>query len=206
MDLTIPSEQIQPEVPQNSKFSFIKSLKFWLLIILLALLIPTTGYFLSKNQATKQITTVQSSPTPDPTANWKTYANSKYGFSFKYPEGWKVHESPIFQVSGHDSFNLAVEAPQGIDFVTIYKNRVWGPTCIETENPSLYQVEMMGKSITVEKVRISKDSSCGGKDKEYALWAFFSIGNDKYMIDEPFKLRSSDQAFLEFIKSIISIQ
>lgn len=27
-------------------------------------------------------------PTPDPTANWKTYTNEKYHFEFKYPPNW----------------------------------------------------------------------------------------------------------------------
>lgn len=29
---------------------------------------------------------VEATPTPDPTANWKTYTNAKYGYSIKYPE------------------------------------------------------------------------------------------------------------------------
>lgn len=32
-------------------------------------------------------------PTPDLTANWKTYTNEKYGYSFKYPSDWKVEIS-----------------------------------------------------------------------------------------------------------------
>ncbi len=28
------------------------------------------------------------------TSNWKTYRNEEYGFSFKYPEGWVIKESP----------------------------------------------------------------------------------------------------------------
>jgi hypothetical protein len=31
-----------------------------------------------------------STPTPDPTANWKTYVNTKYNFSLKYPNEWRV--------------------------------------------------------------------------------------------------------------------
>ena len=27
------------------------------------------------------------------TADWKTYTNTKYGFSFKYPKDWYVHEN-----------------------------------------------------------------------------------------------------------------
>jgi len=38
-------------------------------------------------------TTPISSPTPDPTANWKTYTNQKYEFQIKYPEAVKIEES-----------------------------------------------------------------------------------------------------------------
>jgi len=29
-------------------------------------------------------------PTPDPTADWKTYTNTKYGYSIKYPSNWWI--------------------------------------------------------------------------------------------------------------------
>jgi hypothetical protein len=31
-----------------------------------------------------------STPTPDPTANWKTYVNTAYNYSLKYPPDWAV--------------------------------------------------------------------------------------------------------------------
>jgi hypothetical protein len=38
--------------------------------------------------------TVNLAPAPDPTADWKTYANRKYGISLKYPQNWQdVRES-----------------------------------------------------------------------------------------------------------------
>jgi len=36
--------------------------------------------------------TLTSAPTTDPTINWKTYANTKYEFSFKYPPNFFVDE------------------------------------------------------------------------------------------------------------------
>lgn len=35
-----------------------------------------------------------STPTPDPTAGWKTYTNKKYGYSISYPINWDVKEFP----------------------------------------------------------------------------------------------------------------
>jgi hypothetical protein len=36
-----------------------------------------------------------STPTPDPTANWKTYTDSKYGYSIKYPTQWDANLPPV---------------------------------------------------------------------------------------------------------------
>src|SRR5258708_996588 len=92
MDTTISPEQIQPEITQNSRFSFLKSAKVWPIIVLLALLIPTGAYFLGKSQSNKQTSTVQTSPTPtpDPTANWRTYLSTEY--QFKYPNNYYIYE------------------------------------------------------------------------------------------------------------------
>ena len=36
--------------------------------------------------------TPSATPTPDPTAEWKTYRNDEYGFEIKYPAEWLVRE------------------------------------------------------------------------------------------------------------------
>lgn len=40
---------------------------------------------------TKPVVTTQPA---DETANWQTYTNAKYGFSFKYPSNWQMKDSP----------------------------------------------------------------------------------------------------------------
>ncbi len=73
------------------------------LIVLSLLLLGTTGYLAYQNyQLRQQLAQVQTqpspsptsvptsspSPTPDPTADWETYRNEEYRFSFKYdPSG-----------------------------------------------------------------------------------------------------------------------
>ena len=52
-------------------------------------------YFLLKypNSQTLPITTVTPTPASNPTVNWQTFINNKYGFSFQYPNNWEVKPS-----------------------------------------------------------------------------------------------------------------
>ncbi|MEK7112845.1 MAG: hypothetical protein AAB875_06050 [Patescibacteria group bacterium] len=66
------------------------------MVALVLILIASTGYLAFQNyQLRKQISQLQISPvptstaTPDPTANWKTYINSEYKYSIKYPPDWQ---------------------------------------------------------------------------------------------------------------------
>lgn len=64
----------------------------WVLVIIAVILLTSSAFYLfvqSQKQPIepKTITVIPSpTPTPDPTANWKTYINSEYKFSIKYPE------------------------------------------------------------------------------------------------------------------------
>lgn len=40
--------------------------------------------------STNNFPTPVPAPTVDPTANWKTFTNDKFGYSFKYPSDWEV--------------------------------------------------------------------------------------------------------------------
>lgn len=122
-------EPIQPEIPQGSKFNFIKNIKLWQIAVLLILLIPTTAFFLGRNQI-KPTTIVQSSPTPtpDPTANWKIFKSALGGFNLKYPSDWITQG---FEGAEKESFS------ENSDIVRFYskapsKNAVNGDyVCVE---------------------------------------------------------------------------
>ena len=84
-----PSPQESAPVPPNKSISK-------LLISIVAIIIifvGVGGYFLATNKTKTQQAIITPTPLPteasakagDPTANWKTYTNSKYGFSFMYP-------------------------------------------------------------------------------------------------------------------------
>ena len=82
-----------------------------LVLISVLVLVGIVGgaYFLlpkTQTKTTQQIVppiTPQPTPTPNQTANWKTYTNTKYGYSIKYPNTWYV----IFPGNdGAESINL----------------------------------------------------------------------------------------------------
>ena len=77
--------------------------KYLAMVLFIAL--PFVGFFLgvryqemmdlAKNQEMGANFSILRSPTPiDETANWKTYINKKYEFSFKYSDKWGLESSP----------------------------------------------------------------------------------------------------------------
>lgn len=91
----------EPE-PKKDRGHLIKVL---VIVVLCAVLFGAIGYILGSKKTIKpeapvaetaiieasEVPVVNSpttSTTADVTANWKTYTNDTYGFSFKYPSGW----------------------------------------------------------------------------------------------------------------------
>ena len=106
----------------------------WLLIAIIILLLSVTGvlgykYYELKQQMDNQQTTpspspqlVVSSPSPitspstelDPMAGWKTYNNSRFNYSIKYPPEWNIDSS--------QAENYNQETGQSAE-LTIYKGK-----------------------------------------------------------------------------------
>jgi hypothetical protein len=51
--------------------------------------------FINPQPTSTPVAVVTPSPTPDPTANWKTYTNQKYFYSFKYPQSYTVGQNGV---------------------------------------------------------------------------------------------------------------
>lgn len=85
---------IVPQVPQEPE----KRINFFKILIVLIGILISLGLFLNaylmfskKETATKTSDiSVIPTPTPEPTADWKTYENIKAGISFKYPGDWEI--------------------------------------------------------------------------------------------------------------------
>lgn len=94
-----PENPVIPTPPLPKK----NNLVVILLSIFLFITLLISGYlFLQVQSFTKQLVQLQVQPTPTPlsteasaqegTTNWKTYSNTTYKFSFKYPDTWKYNE------------------------------------------------------------------------------------------------------------------
>ena len=106
--------------------------------ILVVTLIAGGAFYLGGQTTPKPVVTSSSQPSISPdvspaptdageTTNWKTYTNTKYGFSFKYPnsENWKFISLPT-PVTNEDN-----------TFVAECNNR-----CYDKENITAFQVSL----------------------------------------------------------------
>lgn len=107
---TVPP-QIPVNPPANQPVKTSSSSKPILIILFVVGLIALSSlgtYFIVKSQVKPQApasssspvssSSVQASPTPsviDETANWKTYTNTKYNYSFKYPQDWILQNKQL---------------------------------------------------------------------------------------------------------------
>ncbi len=73
---------------------------FTVVLIFIILIFAGLAYFtFSKNQIKTQASAViVNLPQADNTADWKTYANDKYGYSIKYPNNWYVFDKDPTEV------------------------------------------------------------------------------------------------------------
>ena len=59
-----------------------------ILAVLILGLVGLVAYLVLKQQTPSLYPSPTPTQTPDPIANWKTYNDSTYGFSIRYPPGW----------------------------------------------------------------------------------------------------------------------
>ncbi len=90
--ITPPTEPITPSIPVQSKNNWLILVIFLVVGILVGIggLLVYQKYFAVKPIAVASPTPVV---TADPTADWKTYTNTKYNYSFKYPENYSVGQN-----------------------------------------------------------------------------------------------------------------
>lgn len=153
----------QPITPVTPK----KYFPLWPLIILVFLLLGITAFLAYQNlQLQKQIVSFQTQPSPspestiDPTSNWKTYTNTKYGFSIKYPGNWSVKESLIAsdeKINGIKKYQTELESPLEENKVSLISINPEGGKNLNV-NPTMKYVETTVGGIKAKLYSFSHDT------------------------------------------------
>lgn len=95
---TIEQTPIMTNKPEPVKHKYLKG-KWLVFFLITSLLMITTSYFFFTNKPAvspeKYTTNIKPTISVDPTANWKTYTNNKFHYSFKYPNQWIVREESV---------------------------------------------------------------------------------------------------------------
>lgn len=107
-----PSQpEVVTEIPKKNPLVVI-------LLVILGLLVVAGAVYAAFEMGKKQISpnvvteptiipqTTEVSPAPDETANWQTYTNPVYHYSFKYPSTWKISFEDTYQYT-----NVTVKSP-----------------------------------------------------------------------------------------------
>ncbi|MEK7558940.1 MAG: PsbP-related protein [Patescibacteria group bacterium] len=101
---TVPPVQPASSVTPPSSKSFLSG-KLIILIVIFLIIFAGGGTYLALNFKSEPTPPFVGgspikSPESDPTATWKTYTNTTYGFSFKYPKAWYTQEVPGWSTPG----------------------------------------------------------------------------------------------------------
>lgn len=130
---------VSPEVPPIPLEKKPKLSQTILLVLLIIAFLGAIGFVSYQNyqlrnsiSESQDQNTPKVTPTPNPTTNWKTYTNEKYGFSFNYPQSWQMSgeinsgEGPQISFSnvseGH-SININVRKVTGFNYCYKYNER-----------------------------------------------------------------------------------
>jgi hypothetical protein len=151
--------------------------KIWIVVIVVVLLaggILAWQYFRAPEE---RIT--------DKTANWKTYRNEEYGYSIKYPSGWKIEigknqSYPIYadkiitfvDQNGKSTFNIVHPfSKSGFDFSGVIKSE---EILIPGSNEYLTK-EIMAPATLLKRTESEKENpQLATYDMVYAFWWLYN--------------------------------
>lgn len=124
--------------------------------------------------------------TTDVTADWKTYTNDTYGFSFKYPSAWNITtderstSEPVYDVIFDTGNSKVYNAASRQMWINIYKTSDAAPTTLAQEKATIQDnVDRGFRSATISDLKI------GGQDAvsyNYTDSKDQEIGNLQYSV------------------------
>ncbi|MBI2326205.1 hypothetical protein HYU91_02340 [Candidatus Collierbacteria bacterium] len=158
MDNPVSPTPIAPKPPISLNLAF-------LIITLISLLLST--FFIYQNwrlnQRLEALIRSQPTPTPlpaevstkegDPTANWKTYTNNKYQFSFKYPNNLKLLDPVGYEHTGYKNS-------------TDYQNSLSKTTAV-TDRLFEFNIDSFPKDTYPDKAKLTFDELIEDEVKVY---------------------------------------
>lgn len=153
-------------------------------LVLFMALVVFGGYLIYQNQ-NKSIPSQQakqSSPTPiDEIANWETYTNTEYRFSFKYPKGWNVNsENNTVKISNRNSSMRFQTSPYpSINFDKLYEK----PDGTIDQNPVFIRTKIKNLEIGGYKATMyTNESSAANQNKSFDISVYIVQGAPITMI------------------------
>lgn len=168
-----------------------------LIALLMFVTFPFIGFYLGmvyeqkvtpiiQEVAVNQPANLSPTPTPDPTANWKTYTNAKIGFQVKYPALWverdvvSSNDSNLVYLNSNESFGSGVEPLQYYVWISA-EDKLPNVSLIKEKigNYNAYKTSELPSRLGSLSVFITKD----GKK-------FISISITPYDLKQPFESQS----------------
>lgn len=132
--------------------------------------------------------TVNLTPAPDPTADWKTYANKRYSFSLKYPPDWQApressaekEENHLLKISFDEKAIVSESGVKGFDVFVYAAAKFPGPVGtdnlkkknenVPAENcPNLDDITLGEKAYQAKEVNVAPDNPCWEETFFYSL-------------------------------------
>lgn len=125
------------------------------------------------------------SPTPDPTADWKTYENKEYGFSFKYPSNWFLNYDIVSEypwpLNGPSDPKYDFQQIYNAISANVYPNQVWSEMTNSEFFNSLSQINL-DETGNIGKVKGKKIFT--GITQDNFTYEIFEIKDPE--MDEPY--------------------
>ncbi|MBI2443415.1 MAG: hypothetical protein HYV40_05945 [Candidatus Levybacteria bacterium] len=121
-----PLNTQQPSAQKAPKHGNKKVFVIGFIVILLILAILGGGYYLGVSKTSQPTSTpapiaVEPTPIPDPMADWKIYKNTKYSYSFNYPQKYKAYSGETDAVVGtEDAVLIDKEIQEGESYPIFY--------------------------------------------------------------------------------------
>lgn len=111
-------------------------IKPWLLIVLAVVVLAAIGFFVWNVQQNKKIATptlgASTTTSTISTADWKTYTNSTFSYSLKYPSDWTLVAGESASSYGNNS--ISITSPASAKKISDYQklgSKSFGPTAAD---------------------------------------------------------------------------